>query len=597
MERAGILRWLLIGVAIFLFLQYGAPALGWDIGGDSGPKTQGIAKINLESTAPDTRSEAQPCQIEGERFRAELSTQGASLRHAWMTEDKYRSDAEDPSSPPIDVVTTKLEPVMPLRTSLRRPGDEANQIAYDDVDYELVSQDGSSCVFRYEDDEVLVDKTVSATGRAFELSIDLSVKNKADEPKKHRLTINQTDYRSLEETEGKLGRVSPFMTRAEIETTSDTERLDPGEFEPGDFEDGEGFTSEQWRRIPGSARWVAVSNAYFTKALFSVNAPASPAGEALIENVWVDGKHVGNIYHARLNYGLQELAPGASTSYEVLAFVGPKERQALAAVGGDGANYDATNLLDLGVFSFIGKLLIQYLYFLYGFTKTWGWAIVLLTITVKLLLFPLSIAQIRSSLGMRKLKPAIDELNKKHKDDPAQKAVAMQELMKKNNVTNPMLGCLPLLLQMPVWFALYTSLQTAVELYHTPFGPFIFDMSSPDRWHIMPFLLGASSFLQQHLMPMQGDPMQQKMMKYFMPAMFTVFMFFLPAGLGIYFLTNTWLGIGQQLAVEKFYKSREADDDSGSGPDSEKDGGDAKEKTTKKSSSSSKATKAAVGRA
>jgi YidC/Oxa1 family membrane protein insertase len=133
----------------------------------------------------------------------------------------------------------------------------------------------------------------------------------------------------------------------------------------------------------------------------------------------------------------------------------------------------------------------------------------------------------------------------------------MQELWRKNNVTNPMLGCLPVMLQMPVWFALYTALQTAVELYHTPFLWFP-DLSAPDVFYVLPVLLGASSFLQQLLMPMQGDAMQQKMMRYLMPGMFTVFMLFLPAGLGIYFLTNTWLGIIQQLAVERFYKTQGA---------------------------------------
>ena len=155
------------------------------------------------------------------------------------------------------------------------------------------------------------------------------------------------------------------------------------------------------------------------------------------------------------------------------------------------------------------------------------------------------------------LSPAHASLNAKYKDDLQQKHVATQELWRKNNVSNPMLGCLPVMLQMPVWFALYTSLQTAVELYHESFGPFIPDLSAPGEYYIIPALLGASSFLQQHLMPMQGgDAMQQKMMKYMMPAMFTVFMLFLPAGLGIYFLTNTWLSIGQQLAVEKYYGSK-----------------------------------------
>jgi len=96
------------------------------------------------------------------------------------------------------------------------------------------------------------------------------------------------------------------------------------------------------------------------------------------------------------------------------------------------------------------------------------------------------------------------------------------------------------------------------HLYHVPFGPFIPDLSAPGKYFIIPVLLGASSFLQMRLMPMQGDPMQQKMMQYMMPAIFTVFMLFLPAGLGIYFMTNTWLGIGQQLAVERYYRSRGA---------------------------------------
>jgi len=109
-----------------------------------------------------------------------------------------------------------------------------------------------------------------------------------------------------------------------------------------------------------------------------------------------------------------------------------------------------------------------------------------------------------------------------------------------------------------VWFALYQALNTAVELYHTPFGPLIPDLSAPDPWHIIPIVLGASSFLQMKLMPMTGgDPRQQKMMQYMMPAIFLVMMFFLPAGLGIYFLTNTWLGIGQQVLTERYYKARE----------------------------------------
>jgi YidC/Oxa1 family membrane protein insertase len=143
-------------------------------------------------------------------------------------------------------------------------------------------------------------------------------------------------------------------------------------------------------------------------------------------------------------------------------------------------------------------------------------------------------------------------LNDKFKNDPQGKGLAQMELWRKHNV-NPLKGCLPQLASMPVWFALYTTLQTAVELYNIPFLWFP-DLSQPDRFFILPFIIGATNFAQQKLLPMQGDPAQQKMMLYFMPAMFTVFMLFLPAGLGVYMFTNGVLTIVQQQIVEAHVK-------------------------------------------
>jgi YidC/Oxa1 family membrane protein insertase len=114
------------------------------------------------------------------------------------------------------------------------------------------------------------------------------------------------------------------------------------------------------------------------------------------------------------------------------------------------------------------------------------------------------------------------------------------------------------LLQMPVWFALYQTLQTAVELYHVPFlsARIIPDLSERGEYFVIPAILGASSFFQQKLMPPQGDPMQQKMMQYMLPGIFIVMMLYLPAGLGVYMLTNTWLGIAQQVAVERYLQGK-----------------------------------------
>lgn len=582
MDRGSLLRLLLFGAAIALFIQFGMPL----ITGGGEAKLQPFKGI-VDDAAPPAkeRGEEATCQIKGEQFKAELTSKGASLKHFWLLGDKW---ADFDTGEPIDLVTTSgstpkpwfEEARMPLRTDLRSPAGDTDQVAFNTFDWEISEQDGKSCTFTHRTDDVELVKTVSATNLPYELKVELSVTNKASDKKTHRLTVETTDWRTAEETKGSMGRVSELMTKTEV-LADEVVRYDPTDFEPDEFEN-EDVTSEKWRRPSSSASWAAVSSSYFSKAIFPLEGPTAPSGEMQIEERWnkasfaqkeKDPKY-GHLYRARLNYGPVALEPGETKTYAVLSYNGPKERHVLAGVGG--GELSAVDVLDLGYFGAIGKLLIQYLYWLYSLVGTWGWAICLLTITVKVLLFPLSISQIKSSLAMRKLKPQMDEINEKYKDDPTQKGLAMQELWRKNNVTNPMLGCLPVLLQMPVWFALYTALQTAVELYHTPFAWFA-DLSASDPYYILPFLLGASSFLQQHLMPMQGDAMQQKMMKYLMPGMFTVFMLFLPAGLGIYFLTNTWLGIVQQLVVERYFKTQDdspaadADDDAKEKPEGETD--------------------------
>ncbi|MBI4953365.1 MAG: YidC/Oxa1 family insertase periplasmic-domain containing protein [Myxococcales bacterium] len=561
-QRGSLLRWVLIGVAVFLFMTFGMPALC----GKGDPTARQPLTHDDQTTAPEEPKEEQICELVGMRFNAEVTSKGASVKKLWLEGPKYQVEGPLGPKDPMQIVTTWRPGRLPLRTNLRAPAD-TDQVAYDDLDWQLdqAASDDTRCVFRYRDDKAELEKTLSSTERPYEIALSLKVTNLAKDAQTHRLSVEQADWRTAAETKGSFGRQSEFLTQSEGRAGEKIKRFGDGDFAPKSFAD-EDFTDEKWRRLPGDAKWVAVSNAYFSKALFPVAGPAVPTAEALIEELW--GRNFrekdqdpdfGHTYRARLVYPAQELGQGSTTSYEVLAYIGPKEREVLATLGG--GQLGGADLLDLGTFGAIGKVLVSYLHILYRLVGQWGWAICLLTITVKLLLFPLSISQIKSGMAMRRLKPEMDELNAKYKDNPTQKGLAIQELWRKNKVTNPLLGCLPLLLQMPVWWALYTSLQTAVELYHMPFTPFQFlvpDLSQPGKYFVIPILLGISSFIQQMLMPAQGDPMQQKLMRYLMPGIFTVMMLFLPAGLGIYFLTNTWLGIGQQLAVERFYKVRAA---------------------------------------
>jgi YidC/Oxa1 family membrane protein insertase len=568
MERSSIIKWVLLAAAVYLFLTFGKPLLFGEKSGQKQPFT-----FN-DATTADTRAPEQMCSLKGPRFEAELSTRGGSLRHFRLTDPKYRTSPEA-DSPPIDLVTTSLESRMPLRTDLHFPDGADEQVPYDDVDWKLTASDENSCTFTYATDTTSVTKVIKTTERPFELAVATTITNLGSEAKKHRFTIEQSSWRTKRETDGpgfvdsifqhsnsheSLRRQSEFLTKTELLTTQKTVRHTPSDFDPGEFKKKE-FTPEQWRRGPGEGRWAAVSSSYFASTMVHVEAPAPPFAEDQIEEHYdprfakkTEDPAFGYVYRARLAYPEEVLQPKQSITYKTLAFMGPKERTVLAHVGGGG--YDASELLDLGWFSVIGKALVQYVYVLYRLTGSWGWAICLLTISVKMLLFPLSLAQIRSSIGMRKLKPEMDAINAKYKDDATQKGVALQELWRKNKVANPVTGCVPVVLQMPVWFALYTALQTAVELYHTPFGPFIPDLSAAGRYFIIPLVLGASSLIQQRIMPPQGDPQQQKMMMYLMPGVFTVMMLFLPAGLGVYMLTNTWLGITQQVLVERYQKRR-----------------------------------------
>ncbi len=551
MERSSITRWLLLALIAFGLFTFGKPLLF----GNKQSERQPLGE--LDESAAVERAPATSCIIEGDGFRAELSSQGASLRHFLLTDQRWWKGGVE-----RDLVTTTREGRMPLRTDLRVPGTAEEQVPYHDLDWKLSAQDGKSCAFEFVDEKgASLKKTVSATGKPYELSVALEVKNLADKPLTHRLSFEQSAWVMKKDLGGGfLSGQSESLTETVAATTAKTVRFSPTDFEPGDFSDKD-FTAEKWRRAPGDPRMVAVSSSYFAEIAIPLEASSTPAAEMQIEEYWDDKAHpdkekdpnLSYVYRARLAYPETTLKHDESTRYEILTYYGPKDRDLLAAL-----DHGATEVLNLGTFTPIAKALVWYLRKLHGIVNSWGWAIVLLTITVRTLLFPLSIAQIKSSVAMRKLKPEMDAINEKYKDDAAQRGLAIQELWRKNKVANPVMGCLPMLLQMPVWFALYTALQTAIELYHVPFGPVIPDLSAPGRYYIIPILLGGSSFIQQKLMPAQGDPQQQKMMMYMMPAIFTFMMLVLPAGLGVYMLTNTWLGISQQLLVERYMKAKAA---------------------------------------
>lgn len=240
---------------------------------------------------------------------------------------------------------------------------------------------------------------------------------------------------------------------------------------------------------------------------------------------------------------------------ELVAYLGPKNYQSLAAAD-DNAGFSTgfKNTIDLGWFAFIGRPLLWLLLKFYAFFGNWGVAIILLTFLVKAATIYWTTKSMRSMKAMAALAPQMKVLQEKYKADRQRLQVETMALYKQHNV-NPIAGCLPILMQMPIWLALYRMLSTAGELYQQPFIPgWIDDLTAPDPYWILPIVLVVTMFAQARLTPQTGTSGQQKMLQYGMPLMFGVMSFFFPAGLTLYIFTNTCLSALHSIYMNKFDK-------------------------------------------
>ena len=233
---------------------------------------------------------------------------------------------------------------------------------------------------------------------------------------------------------------------------------------------------------------------------------------------------------------------------EFTLYAGPKEIDTLLGYGRSfdkSLNYSGP----ASFFAFFAQGLLYVMRWLQKFVANWGIAIVLLTLLVKVVLFPLTYKQMQSMNEMRKLQPEIEKLKAKFGDDREKMNMAVMQLYQQHKV-NPLGGCLPMLLQLPIWFALYAALQTSVELYREPFL-WMKDLTAHDPYFILPIAMGISSFAMQKLSPQPADNTQAKMMLYFFPGFFTIIMLFVPGGLTLYIFVNNVLSIVQQQVMMK----------------------------------------------
>lgn len=300
----------------------------------------------------------------------------------------------------------------------------------------------------------------------------------------------------------------------------------------------------------GKIYWAGAMSTYFMAAIM----PDENTG------ITVKGVMQKSVYRSSLEEMEFTLAPGQAKDLTVSYWIGPKDRKLLEKVSDQ-----LVKSIDLGMFSMIAKGLIWLLTNFYAYVQNWGIAIILLTIVIKAVFWPLTAKSYASMEKMKKLQPMMTNIREKYKDDKEAMNREIMALYKTYGV-NPASGCVPILIQLPVFFGLYQALLTAIELRHAPFITFLpgtdtlwlADLSAKDPFYITPIIMGATMFLQQKMSPPAADKMQQKIMM-FLPIIFTALFLGFPSGLVIYWLVNNVLSIFQQwLMMRKVRKPKAA---------------------------------------
>ena len=309
---------------------------------------------------------------------------------------------------------------------------------------------------------------------------------------------------------------------------------DLGRFQKVSFEDIEKGKAPDKHIASAPDGWVAMLQHYFVSAWI----PGAGPRDYYTEKVDTD------LYRAGVREPLAAIAPGATVTNEARLFVGPQNERLLekTAPGLELVrDYGWTTILAKPMFWVLEKIHAQ--------VGNWGWAIIFLTIGIKAVFFPLSAASYKSMGRMKNLAPRMKSLQDKHKDDRSKLNTAMMELYKAEKV-NPMGGCLPILVQIPFFIALYSVLLASVEMRGAPWLGWIHDLAAPDPFYILPLIMMASMFVQYKLNPTPPDPTQAKMML-IMPLVFGVTFFFFPAGLVLYWVVNNLLSIAQQWQITR----------------------------------------------
>jgi YidC/Oxa1 family membrane protein insertase len=469
-----------------------------------------------------SRQEGKDITVETDNYVAIFTTQGARLKSFKLK--KYRSSVDE-KSPPFEIVQTAPSVPLPLGIRWQAPSPfEDQELVYSvqGSDLKLTGEAKATLVFQGQTSSgAVITKSFAFSGSAYPIQLEVSVKvTDGTAPIPEILLTEKSDH-------SVPNHDAPF--EGFIALVDNKIRREP----PAEAAKGHEFS--------GDVSWAGFGYTYFFFALLPENG----------------AQHKVSVRHEGPSLTGAVSGPAASDRHTL--FIGPKELDILKSLG---RGFERS--IDFGYFGFISIPFLYVLHFCHRFTGSYGLDIILLTVLIKVLMAPLTHKSFVSMKQMQKLQPQMEKLKEKYSDDKEKLNKEIMELYRRNGV-NPLGGCLPMVLQFPVFIGLYNALSTPIELRHAPFL-WIKDLSRPDweslpftfgSWHlgipILTILMGASMFLQQWMTPSAGDPNQRKMMM-LMPLIFTFMFVSFPAGLTVYWLINNLLSIGQQYWINRHVK-------------------------------------------
>ena len=395
---------------------------------------------------------------------------------------------------------------------------------------------GNSVTLVAEKNGVRLEKMLTLENGSYVVEAKHTIKNL------NNSAVDLTLYAELVRDNGKLEESVFYATFTGPALYTDAEK-----FQKIDFSDIE----KNKAKLPGtqqkdSPTWIAIVQHYFASAWIPSN--------SFQKDLYVD-RLENNQFRIGVKSKLETLGAGQEKTDTLKLFVGPQEEQALEKIA------PGLELVkDYGWFTILAKPIFWLLEKIHALVNNWGWSIIFLTMLIKLAFFPLSAASYKSMARMKLVQPKVLELKERHKGEPQKLNQAMMEMYRKEKI-NPLGGCLPVLIQIPVFIALYWVLLSSVEMRGAPWLGWIQDLSKPDTlfgvWFgapigLLPILMAVSMFIQTKLNPTPPDPLQAKLMM-FMPLAFSVMFFFFPSGLVLYWVVNNILSIAQQWQINKIY--------------------------------------------